>query len=182
MASHQMIAHSYRTLFRQLILVVICALGLCLQSWSMASSSGSMVTSDMLQKLNALRQPCPFYGTAKGCKRGAKCKLSHDTESKKTSKERKYFYSIWKDESGKDHLVPRIPLTEALKLSFDEQGVPFRFQTPCKNWTLKDGTHVTTYTFDPARVPQASTLAHERKTLTEITLLDDAGKEHNKGV
>ena len=177
-----MIAHSYSTLFRQLILVVICALGLCLQSWSMSSSSGSMVTSEMLQKLNALRQPCQFYGTAKGCKRGAKCKFSHDTESKNTSKERKYFYSIWKDESGKEHLVPRIPLTEALKLSFDEQGVPFRFQTPYKSWTLKDGTHLVTYTFDPARVPQVSTMAYERKTETQVILSDETGKEHMKGV
>ena len=179
LASHQMIAHSYRTLFRQLILVVICALGLCLQSWSMASSSGSMVSSQMLQQLNALRQPCPLFGTPTGCKKGAKCKYSHEAEPTKTSK---YFYSTFKDESGKEHLVPRIPLTEALKLSFDEHGAPFRFQTPCKNWTLKDGTHVTTYTFDPARVPRASALAHERKTLTQIKLIDDTGKEHNKGV
>jgi len=146
----------------------------------MSSSSGSMVSNQMLQDLNALRQPCPHFGTDKGCKKGAKCKYSHSAaEPTQTSK---YFYSTFKDESGKEHLVPRAPLTEAFKLAFDEHGAPFRFQTPYKNWTLKDGTHVTTYTFDPARVPQPSALAYERKTCMQITLLDDNGKEHNKGV
>ena len=151
-----------------------------MQSWSMSSSSGSMVSDQMLQELNALKQPCKLFGTAKGCKKGKTCKYLHSVDE--PTQPSKYFYSTYRDEGGKEHLVPRIPLTEALKLSFDEQGVPFRFQTPYKSWTLKDGTHVITYTFDPARVPQPSALAYERKTLTQITLLDDNGKEHYKGV
>ena len=146
----------------------------------MSSSSGSMVSDQMLQELNALKQPCKLFGTAKGCKKGKTCKYLHSVDE--PTQPAKYFFSTYRDEGGKEHLVPRIPLTDALKLSFDEHGVPFRFQTPCKNWTLKDGTHVTTFSFDPARVNQPSTISYERKTATQITLLDDNGKEHYKGV
>ncbi len=69
--------------------------------------------------LAAYKPKCPHWETHEGCKLGKKCKMSHDTPATAGTG---HYMSYFQDESGATGLMPRIPLTEAFKALFQENG------------------------------------------------------------
>ena len=71
---------------------------------------------ELVEAIHAAKPPCPFFGTKKGCKKGAKCPHRHDTVAS-----RAHLPHITRHE---DRIVLRPPVPQAWRAWFAAQGLP----------------------------------------------------------
>ena len=102
---------------------------------------------DMKESLAALKPACPNWGSEAGCKKGRKCRFSHDIPPDRDADPFTVPYMDTRvAEDGTLKMTVRLPIAQALAQFFKEHRVTPTLRNG-KCWTTDTGEKVITYQF-----------------------------------